>query len=45
MMDNFDNIASLFKPKYNVYKPSLNISEPESNPSESVRVIYDPDNV
>lgn len=45
MMDNFDNIASLFKPKYNVYKPSLNISEPESNPSEQVRVIYDPDNV
>ena len=45
MMDNFDNIASLFKPNYNVYKPSLNISEPESNPSEQVRVIYDPDNV
>lgn len=45
MMNNFDNIASLFKPNYNVYKPSLNISEPESNPSEQVRVIYDPDNV
>lgn len=45
MRHNFDNITSLFKPNYNVYKPSLNISEPESKNSESVRVIYDPDNV
>lgn len=45
MTNNFDTIASLFKPNYNVYKPSLNISEPESKPSEQVRVIYDPDNV
>lgn len=45
MMNNFDTIASLFKPNYNVYKPSLNISEPESKTSESVRVIYDPENV
>ena len=43
MINNFDTIASLFKPNYNVYKPSLSILKPESE--EPVRVIYDPDNM